>query len=142
MNRFDIATGKTESPRFPGTIPAGETVHIKDSSNGNALLASAFAEASGLPPCIGNVARHVNHADLKREGDSAYKSTCPMCEEGMLLVYRNPATLVLEEHDRCIHCGQAFIYDDIDIMRSREGRVLPRPEERPLAGLFEGSIVY
>jgi uncharacterized protein (DUF983 family) len=64
----------------------------------------------------------VNHKDLERASDnSAYRSDCPKCKEGVLLVYRNPKTLVLQEYDRCVLCGQQFKYLDIDELRKAEG---------------------
>ena len=62
----------------------------------------------------------VKHGDLKRVGDSRYKSECPKCEDGILLVARNPKTLQLEAGDHCMLCGQAFIYTDITKMRRGE----------------------
>lgn len=62
----------------------------------------------------------VRHSDLIRISGSMYRSICPKCKEGTLLVYRNQDTLQLEEMDRCILCGQAFKYLDIEKMRVRE----------------------
>jgi hypothetical protein len=56
---------------------------------------------------------HVQHSDLKRfTEDSAYRSYCPICEAGVLLVHRDPKTFALARWDRCTFCGQGFIYDD------------------------------
>jgi uncharacterized protein (DUF983 family) len=66
-------------------------------------------------PCI-----KIKHSGLTRYGDSYYKSSCPACKEGILLVYRNPETLVLERYDRCILCGQQFEYMDIEDLRKVE----------------------
>jgi hypothetical protein len=60
----------------------------------------------------------VKHADLTRaSADSPFKSKCPACPTGLLLVYRDPKTWELEAVDRCVSCGQLFIYDDIDCLR-------------------------
>lgn len=64
---------------------------------------------------------HVKHADLARSDDSMYRSTCPSCGDGMLMVARDHQTFLLLAEDRCILCGQTFVYDDIDKMREREG---------------------
>lgn len=64
--------------------------------------------------------REVRHADLTRVGDSAYRSECPACDEGILLVAREPNTFVLMELDHCIICAQRFRYTDIADMRSRD----------------------
>ena len=63
---------------------------------------------------------HVNHSELKRDGDSVFKSVCPTCKEGILLVTRDQHTLQLLEQDHCTLCGQAFIYDDIDMLKGHE----------------------
>ena len=58
----------------------------------------------------------VSHSKLKRLGESLYKSECPACENGVLLMRRNLDTLRLEKEDRCISCGQAVVYDDLDYL--------------------------
>lgn len=64
---------------------------------------------------------HVNHADLTRcSYGSVYKSKCPVCENGILLVHREGETLELSDTDRCLLCGQLVIYDDIKAMREWE----------------------
>jgi hypothetical protein len=63
---------------------------------------------------------NVNHNELTRFGDGIYKSECPECKEGLLLVGRNQETLILEEYDYCVLCGQSFRYLDIETMRERE----------------------
>ncbi len=56
---------------------------------------------------------HVRHADLKRfSADSDYRSLCPKCETGILLVNRDQATFRLIRYDRCTQCAQTFIYED------------------------------
>jgi hypothetical protein len=58
----------------------------------------------------------VVHANLKRwDPDSAYRSHCPVCEQGVLLVYRDPDTLKLVRTDHCISCLQTVIYTDSGI---------------------------
>jgi len=54
----------------------------------------------------------VRHADLERISDSKYKSSCPICDGGILLVKRHPETLEIEPRDNCINCGQKFEYTD------------------------------
>ncbi len=63
---------------------------------------------------LGNEPLHINHASLARVGNSSFRSDCPICKEGLLLVKRDQTTLRLLAEDRCILCGQAFIYDDIN----------------------------
>jgi predicted RNA-binding Zn-ribbon protein involved in translation (DUF1610 family) len=70
---------------------------------------------------INDPPKHVKHAELvSLSYDSIYKKVCPACDDGMLLVTRNQKTLELSAEDRCILCGQQFIYDDIEEMRKRE----------------------
>jgi predicted RNA-binding Zn-ribbon protein involved in translation (DUF1610 family) len=54
----------------------------------------------------------VSHADLKRFGDGAYKSVCPVCDEGVLFIYRDERTLKLTNRDRCTYCAQVIFYTD------------------------------
>lgn len=66
----------------------------------------------------------VIHSDLKRaSADSMFRSECPVCFKGMLMVKRNQATLKLEANDHCILCGQQFVYSDIDELRQKAGEV-------------------
>lgn len=61
----------------------------------------------------------VRHADLTRSTpNSLYRSRCPACPDGDLLVRRNPKTFSLEEVDYCVACAQAFIYMDIAELRA------------------------
>ena len=63
----------------------------------------------------------IKHSELTRsDSETAYKSNCPACDDGILLVARDQETLVLEEYDRCVLCGQAFRYLDIEEMRRKE----------------------
>lgn len=66
----------------------------------------------------------VLHAALKRWGGSFFKSKCPACGDGLLMVRRDNVTLVLQEFDNCVACGQQVRYLDIKEMRDRER--LPR----------------
>jgi hypothetical protein len=55
----------------------------------------------------------VLHSELERYSDSAYKSKCPACKNGILLIYRNQDEYFrLRRQDHCISCGQQFIYMD------------------------------
>lgn len=63
----------------------------------------------------------VQHADLPRwSEESVYRTICPVCNEGLLLVSREDKTFVLSEFDRCILCGQQVRYLDIEALRQRE----------------------
>lgn len=64
----------------------------------------------------------VRHRDLARCSDeSVYRSHCPTCKEGVLLVYRDPKTFQLMAEDNCILCGQRYKYLDIEELRAAEG---------------------
>lgn len=55
----------------------------------------------------------VKHADLKRSDRSIYRSICPACDSGLLMMRRNEKGELLAK-DYCTLCGQMYIYTDID----------------------------
>ena len=57
----------------------------------------------------------IAHADLKAHGDGQFTKVCPSCDFGLLLGRRDDKTLELLNVDRCLHCGQQFIYTDTEI---------------------------
>lgn len=57
---------------------------------------------------------NVKHKDLKRYGDSIFKSMCPECHRGLLLVSRDPKSLKLTRNDHCFLCGQHYYYTDLE----------------------------
>jgi hypothetical protein len=64
----------------------------------------------------------VVHADLERSTDgSIFRSVCPICKEGLLMVSRDQSTLKLVAEDNCILCGQMVVYSDIDNLRKKAG---------------------
>lgn len=62
--------------------------------------------------------KELRHADLRRSDESRYRSVCPACQEGFLLVGRDPKTLELLEFDLCVLCGQQVRYLDIETLRN------------------------
>jgi uncharacterized protein (DUF983 family) len=62
-------------------------------------------------PNMTNEPTHVSHASLERWSDSAYKSKCPACKDGLLLIYRD-VDFKLVRLDRCVSCGQQVYYTD------------------------------
>ena len=58
----------------------------------------------------------VSHTKLKRSGESPYRSECPVCKKGVLLMRRDENTFKLEKEDSCILCGQRVLYDDLDFL--------------------------
>jgi hypothetical protein len=63
----------------------------------------------------------VAHASLTRSDISVFRSWCPVCKEGVLLVTRDPRTLRLAAQDNCVLCGQRVEYTDIEALRAQEG---------------------
>ena len=63
----------------------------------------------------------VKHAELERIDPSMFRSVCPVCNEGCLLVKRHSQTFKIQADDHCILCGQQYIYEDIDDLRKRAG---------------------
>jgi uncharacterized protein (DUF983 family) len=59
----------------------------------------------------------VEHARLERwdPETSIYKSVCPVCRKGALLIPRDRETGALRREDRCILCGQRVIYTDASV---------------------------
>jgi len=93
----------------------GEDVTAEKEFGLGSIEIMKFRENITKPPI------QIRHADLKRSNDeSMYRSKCPSCPDGCLLVQRDPATCRLEAGDWCIACGQRFIYEDIEEMRARE----------------------
>lgn len=69
--------------------------------------------------------KHVRHDQLERLSvDSPYRSWCPVCKQGVLLVARRGVELL--RHDHCSLCAQRFLYEDDEIA----GQKLP-PLEVP-----------
>ncbi len=63
---------------------------------------------------IGKPVIDVSHAELERsDNNSLYRSVCPACDKGVLLMKRNLQTLQLEEYDNCVLCGQSVHYNDL-----------------------------
>lgn len=68
-----------------------------------------------LPPL------EVEHAKLTPRGDSPYRSVCPHCKFGTLMVSRDENGK-LRKDDLCILCARRFVYLDFNEML--EGRAL------------------
>lgn len=75
-----------------------------------------YGQNIGKPPI------RIAHAELERFSDeSPYKSKCPACPKGVLLIYREDFGGRLLEGDCCIGCGQRVIYTDIERLRKMDG---------------------
>lgn len=59
----------------------------------------------------------VKHAELKRYSDSPFRSICPGCNTGLLLVRRDNSTFEIQSFDICSLCGQVVEYEDIEDLR-------------------------
>jgi predicted RNA-binding Zn-ribbon protein involved in translation (DUF1610 family) len=68
-----------------------------------------------IPVNLRNPPIQVLHSDLTRVDDETeFQSRCPLCG-GILPVCRNQQTMALSREDRCVSCGQMFIYQDKEI---------------------------
>lgn len=76
-------------------------------ANIHADFISTFKKNFALEPL------KVEHKNLKRFSDSIFKSECPNCNDGLLLVGRNIDDMTLQINDTCTDCGRRFIYTDI-----------------------------
>lgn len=54
----------------------------------------------------------IQHRGLRSCGDSKFRKHCPLCSDGVLTVVRDASTFELRREDRCLNCGQEFIYTD------------------------------
>lgn len=62
---------------------------------------------------VGATPIFVRHTKLKRISDSSpFRSWCPVCDQGVLLVGRNLGETRLRRVDNCSLCGQVVIYED------------------------------
>lgn len=59
---------------------------------------------------IDKLVLRVYHKDLERADDGFFKSKCPVCKDGILLIRRSGVHL--SRYDSCILCGQNIIYQD------------------------------
>ena len=65
---------------------------------------------------LGKPAISVRHSELERlDEDSLFKSCCPACKKGILLVRRDSQTLEVSKIDRCVLCSQLFEYEDLGV---------------------------
>lgn len=60
---------------------------------------------------MSDVPRALAHASLRRVGDSAFKSVCPACRDGLLPMRRDDRCR-LTNQDWCLACGQHVVYTD------------------------------
>ncbi len=64
---------------------------------------------------LGKPVIQVRHSELERlDDESLFKSQCPECKQGILLVRRDPRTFKISNIDRCLLCSQLFEYQDLD----------------------------
>jgi hypothetical protein len=56
----------------------------------------------------------IRHQTLQRcSEESPYKSWCPVCGNGVLLMQREQKDFTLIPQDNCIRCGRRFLYTDL-----------------------------
>jgi uncharacterized protein (DUF983 family) len=63
---------------------------------------------------MAKAAIEIKHKNQMRIGDSMFKSRCPNCIDGTLLMSRDPETFKLNKEDMCVLCGQRYTYTDIE----------------------------
>ena len=74
-----------------------------------------------------NTLVRVLHSELERYSEeSPYRSRCPVCKTGILMVSRHPQSFQLSPFDRCTFCAQGVIYEDTLIAGEE---VLPLPPD-------------
>jgi hypothetical protein len=83
------------------------------------------------PPNLRNPPQHIKHTELRRTGESAYRSVCPVCGKGVLFVRRDQESLALVNLDGCVICGQTFIYTDKEINGEPVIDVVRKTAEKP-----------
>ncbi len=85
---------------------------------------------------------HVWHADLERASDdSPFRSVCPACKRGTLLVRRDQETFRLLNVDICTLCAQTVVYKDARIAHEPLQDVLPKPPPPPPLAPGDGAKV-
>ncbi len=60
---------------------------------------------------------HTRHEKLLAAGQGLARE-CPLCG-GIITLRRDVETLQLLDYDRCLLCGQLYIFDDADQIESR-----------------------
>lgn len=67
----------------------------------------------------------VKHRYLLRSNEeSIYRSICPICELGALLIRRESVGGALSKTDTCILCAQQFEYVDLDEIESQDSKTM------------------
>lgn len=110
----------------PQVRAAGQELHEAILPENQARLSDEFTRLSTelgelwLGLNINESPKFVRHSKLQRISDSPFRSQCPVCELGVLLVHRDQETFQLRKQDCCILCGQQYIYEDIGDLIARE----------------------
>lgn len=74
-----------------------------------------ISEKIGVGSNIEKLPIFVKHQDLERLSESSpFRSKCPTCKNGLLMMERDFETYKLKNTDRCLLCGQRYVYYDID----------------------------
>lgn len=109
----EAADRGAEAERIEDTGPTAPRVDPEKVAD--ALGAEPCSERDTIPTNVGKPPIRVKHSKLKRwSEDSPFKSICPACPDGILLMRRKQTPPhELEETDYCVGCGQAVIYEDI-----------------------------
>jgi len=78
-----------------------------------------ISETIGVGINLEKLPLFVKHQDLERLSEnSPFRSKCPTCKNGLLMMERDFETYKLKNTDRCLLCGQRYVYYDIDNQKS------------------------
>lgn len=77
-------------------------------------------ETKDLPVNVDRPVIRIRYADLEVIRDDMMRRECPFCESGTLPLQRDEDGCLLAS-DRCVGCGQAVQYTDIEEVRASEG---------------------
>jgi len=91
---------------YIGNSEEGNRFHSPDPSPGKASAKLAGVNFGALPI-------EIEHKSLDKDHPDKFIAACPTCKRGTLLGQRHTETFELLSEDRCVLCGQAFIYTDL-----------------------------
>lgn len=80
-------------------------------------------------------AQIIKHSELMRVADSEYRSLCPECGTGLLMMRRND-DMSLSQWDNCLSCGCKFQYIDI-VTGSNIRELIYRTQHEMASALIE-----
>lgn len=67
-----------------------------------------------------NLANEFRHLKYREEAKDKRYAVCSVCNNGILMLGRDQSTLILSDLCWCCLCGQGFVVDDIEEIRSKD----------------------